>query len=79
MQGAFATEIRSHLLRRLAGRSDAELVAAVMSRAIAGALMGALDVWGRAGGEDPTELGELTVRALELLRKPLSEFVGAEG
>jgi hypothetical protein len=50
-----------------------------MSRAIAGALMGALDVWGRAGGEDPTELGELTVRALELLRRPLSEFIGAEG
>ncbi|MBW2384799.1 MAG: TetR family transcriptional regulator [Deltaproteobacteria bacterium] len=79
VQGAFATEIRRHLLRRLAGRSDAELVAAVMSRAIAGALMGALDVWGRAGGEDPTELGELTIRALELLRKPLSEFVGGEG
>jgi AcrR family transcriptional regulator len=76
VQAAFATEIHAHILRRLDGRSDAELMAAVMSRAIAGALMGALDTWGRAGGEDPAELGELTIRALGLLRDLPEEFVG---
>ena len=76
MRGAFAAEIHGHIERRLAGRSDADLVAAVMRRAIADALMGALDVCGSAGGDDPAELGVLTVEALELLREPLSEFVG---
>jgi hypothetical protein len=49
-----------------------------MSRAIAGALMGALDVWGRTAGDDPLVLGELTRRALGLLREPPKVFSGTD-
>ena len=77
VQGAFATEIHAHLLRRLPAGDDRPLVAAVMSRAIAGALMGALDEWSRTARDDPAALGDITRRALGLLRELPAEFSGS--
>ena len=75
VEGAFAREIHAHLLTRLSDSDDRALTAAVMSRAIAGALMGALDVWTQTAGDDPTALGDLTKRALDQLRTPPPGFV----
>ncbi len=69
-QGDFAAQIEHHLKARLGDAEAAELHAAVMSRAIAGALVAALDVWTRRAGGEPDELRELTQQALELLRTP---------
>lgn len=71
-QGDFAVQIEHHLKARL-GQPDAdELRAAVMSRAIAGALVAGLDVWMRRGSGEPDELRELTRQALEILKLPQS-------
>ena len=69
-QGDFAFEIERHLKTRLGDGPEAELQAAVMSRAIAGALVAALDLWTRRGGGDPDTLRELTREALEILGRP---------
>jgi AcrR family transcriptional regulator len=78
VQGAFAREMeavirtrREHL--RDAGRNNEtderiELVAVVLANAIAGALIGTLDVWTRRGGGAPEDMEPLTVEALEILR-----------
>ncbi len=71
-QGDFAVQIEHHLKARL-GQPDAdELRAAVISRAIAGALVAGLDVWMRRGSGEPDELRELTRQALEILKLPQS-------
>jgi len=68
-QGDFAAHIEHQLKARL-GETDAdELHAAVVSRAIAGALVAALDVWTRRAGGDPDDLRELTREALDRLRQ----------
>jgi AcrR family transcriptional regulator len=78
VQGAFAREVeelirsrRTHL--RETGRSDEtddriELVSVVLGNAIAGALLGSLDVWTRRGGGAPEDMDPLTREALDLLR-----------
>jgi AcrR family transcriptional regulator len=78
VQGAFAREleevIRMRLVRARAGKQhqDAddriELVAVVLGNAIAGALLGVLDVWTRRGGGSPDEMEPLTREAFDLLR-----------
>ena len=71
-QGDFAFQIERHMKVRLGPSDEDDLLAAVMSRAIAGALVAALDVWTRRGGGEPDELRELTRQALEVLRLPLT-------
>lgn len=68
-QGDFAAEIEHHLNARLGDSEEDELHAAVMSRAIASALVAALDVWTRRAGGDPDELRKLTRQALDHLRR----------
>jgi AcrR family transcriptional regulator len=68
-QGDFAVQIEHHLKARLGDSAEDEVQAAVMSRAIAGALVAALDVWTRRAGGDPDELRELTRQALDHLRR----------
>jgi AcrR family transcriptional regulator len=68
-QGDFAAEIEHHLKVRLGDSDEDELHAAVMSRAIASALVAALDVWTRRAGGDPDELRKLTRQALDHLRR----------
>jgi AcrR family transcriptional regulator len=73
VQGAFARELEGLIADRLtaAGNEPAdriELVAAVLGNAIAGALLGSLDVWARRGGGAPEDLEPLTQEALEILR-----------
>jgi AcrR family transcriptional regulator len=78
VQGAFAREledvIRMRLVRARAGKQHhdtddrIELVAVVLGNAIAGALLGVLDVWTRRGGGSPEEMEPLTREAFDLLR-----------
>ncbi len=68
-QGDFAAEIEHHLKARLGDSEEDELHAAVMSRAIASALVAALDVWTRRAGGDPDELRKLTRQALDHLQR----------
>jgi AcrR family transcriptional regulator len=76
VQAAFASEIERHLLRRLERSRERVLAAAVLGNAVAAALVSALRVWGQTGGENTDELGELTARALELLRHPPAALTG---
>jgi AcrR family transcriptional regulator len=78
VQGAFARELEVVLRMRLQrARADKEndetderieLVAVVLGNAIAGALLGVLDVWTRRGGGSPDEMEPLTREAFHLLR-----------
>jgi AcrR family transcriptional regulator len=73
VQGAFARELESLIHDRLttAGQEPAErieLIAVVLGNAIAGALLGSLDVWSRRGGGSPEDLEPLSAEALEILR-----------
>ena len=69
-RGESAPRTHSHRKARRGDAGAAELQAAVRSRAVAGALVAALDVWTRRAGGEPDELRELTQQALELLRTP---------
>lgn len=78
VQGAFARElealIHERLLhRRAAGRAEdsdvrIEFVAVVLGNAIAGAMLGSLDIWTRRGGGAPEDMEELTAEAFDILR-----------
>jgi len=59
--------------KRDAGGSDEsderiELIAVVMANAIAGALLGTLDVWTRRGGGTPEDMTPLTIEAFAILQ-----------
>lgn len=79
VQGAFARELEALIAERMAhvretdppGESDEriELVAVVLGNAIAGALLGTLDVWTRRGGGSPEDMEPLTAEALAILRE----------
>jgi AcrR family transcriptional regulator len=79
VQWAFAGELREQLMKRLRGAGDLELAAVALSHAIAGVLIGALEVWGWRGAADTDALGELTRRSLDLLRALPREITGPEG
>jgi AcrR family transcriptional regulator len=78
VQGAFARELEDAIrTRRVHARAakqhhdsddHIELVAVVLGNAIAGALLGVLDVWTRRGGGSPEEMQPLTREAFDLLR-----------
>jgi AcrR family transcriptional regulator len=78
VQGAFARELEGLIHDRMVhareadppGESDEriELVAVVLGNAIAGALLGTLDVWTRRGGGAPEDMEPLTAESLEILR-----------
>ena len=78
VQASFARELEDAIRIRLAQEqpvtvaSDSadrlELTAVVLGNAIAGALLGALDVWTRRGGT-PDGLEPLTRQALDVLRR----------
>lgn len=73
VQGAFARELEATIRVRLAARRPelpedrVELLAVVLGNAIAGALLGALEVWTRAGGGAPEDLEPITRQALDAL------------
>jgi AcrR family transcriptional regulator len=71
--GAFAREIREHAARQLAGRPGADLFAVVAGNVLAGALVGAVDVWGQRGCVDDLESAVGT--AVELVRSGLDPAV----
>jgi AcrR family transcriptional regulator len=71
VQDAFAQEITAHAAQRFAGRPDADFLAAVAGNAIAGALIGSFETWAQRGTGD--DLGELTRRALDVLRHGIGE------
>jgi AcrR family transcriptional regulator len=78
VQGAFARELEAVIRTRREYKRNArgsdesderiELVAVVMANAIAGALLGTLDVWTRRGGGTPEDMEPLTIEAFEILR-----------
>ena len=78
VQGAFARELEDVIRIRLVSARNGkqhkdtddriELVAVVLGNAIAGALLGVLDVWTRRGGGSPEEMEPLTREAFDLLR-----------
>jgi AcrR family transcriptional regulator len=67
--GAFAREIHDHAAKRAAGHADADWYATVAANAIAGALVGAVDVWGQRGCHD--DLERMVDRTIDLLRSGL--------
>ena len=67
--GAFARELREHALRRHAEHPAADLYATVAGNALAGALVGAVDVWGQRGATD--DLAAIVDDAVELVRSGL--------
>lgn len=77
VQGAFARELEALIRDRLVhgrevdppGATDdrIELVSVVLGNAIAGALLGTLDVWARRGGGSPEDMEPLTAEAFEVL------------
>jgi hypothetical protein len=71
VQDVFAQEITAHAAKRFVGQSDADFLAAVAGNAIAGALIGSFETWARRGTVD--DLGELTRRALDVLRHGIDE------
>jgi AcrR family transcriptional regulator len=71
VQDVFAQEITAHAAKRFAEQPDAEFLAAVVGNAIAGALIGSFETWARRGTVD--DLGELTRRALDVLRHGIDE------
>ena len=78
VQGAFARELEAVIRMKMEhaqrssppGESDEriELASVVLGNAIAGALLGVLDVWTRRGGGSPEDMEPLTLEALDLLR-----------
>jgi AcrR family transcriptional regulator len=78
VQGAFARELEAVIGTKMehlrdAGVSDdsderIELAAVVLGNAIAGALLGVLDVWTRRGGGSPEDMEPLSAEAFEILR-----------
>ena len=78
VQGAFARELEDVIRIRLVSARNGkqhkdtddriELVAVVLGNAIAGALLGVLDVWTRRGGGSPEAMEPLTREAFDLLR-----------
>jgi AcrR family transcriptional regulator len=72
--GAFARAIEETIRDRNPepsghGPEHDDLVAVVLGNAIAGALVGALDVWSRHGGTNPETMEPLTRDALDILRR----------
>lgn len=77
VQGAFARELEALIRARLEharevdppGETDEriELVAVVLGNAVAGALLGPVEVWSRRGGGAPEDMEPLTAEALEIL------------
>lgn len=78
VQGAFARELEGVIRTKMehlrdtssGGDSDEriELVAVVLGNAIAGTLLGVLDVWTRRGGGSPEDMEPLSAEAFEILR-----------
>jgi len=78
VQGAFARELEAVIRTRREHKRDAggsdesderiELIAVVMANAIAGALLGTLDVWTRRGGGTPEDMTPLTLEAFAILQ-----------
>ena len=78
VQGAFARELESVIRARREHKRDAgetdesderiQLVAVVLANAVAGALLGTLDVWTRRGGGTPEDMEPLTIEAFEILQ-----------
>jgi AcrR family transcriptional regulator len=68
--GAFAREIREHAERRYAGHPQADLYATIAGNVLAGALVGAVDVWGLRGCHD--DLDAMVDESIELVRSGLS-------
>jgi len=75
VQGAFARELEQLIRKRRTAAPDRtesderiELVAVVLGNAIAGALLGVLEVWARRGGGSPEDMEPLTFEALDILR-----------
>ena len=78
VQGAFARELEAVITARREHKRDAggsdesderiELIAVVMANAIAGALLGTLDVWTRRGGGTPEDMEPLTIEAFAILQ-----------
>jgi AcrR family transcriptional regulator len=71
VQDVFAHEITAHAAKRFAGRPDADFLATVAGNAIAGALIGSFETWAQRGAGD--DLGDLTHRALDVLRQGIGE------
>jgi hypothetical protein len=77
VQGAFARELEASIRtkrehRRDQGQTDEDderiqLVSVVLGNAIAGALLGVLDVWTRRGGGSEEEMTPLSREAFEIL------------
>jgi AcrR family transcriptional regulator len=73
VQGAFARELEANIRVRLSAREPAEppervdLLSIVLGNAIAGALLGALELWTRAGGGAAEDLEPITRDALDAL------------
>jgi AcrR family transcriptional regulator len=67
--GTFARELREHALRRHADHPDADLYATVAANALAGALVGAVDVWGQRGADG--DLEQIVDDAVNLMRAGL--------
>jgi len=78
VQGAFARELEALIHERLVRRREVdppgepddriEFVAVVLGNAIAGAMLGSLDIWTRRGGGAPEDMEDLTAEAFEILR-----------
>jgi AcrR family transcriptional regulator len=78
VQGAFARELETVIRMKMEHAQQAsppgepddriELASVVLGNAIAGALLGVLDVWTRRGGGSPDDMEPLTLEALDLLR-----------
>ena len=67
--GGFARELREHAMRRHADHPAADLYATVAGNALAGALVGAVDVWGQRGAVD--DLAAMVDSAVDLVRSGL--------
>jgi AcrR family transcriptional regulator len=78
VQGAFSRELEALVKERLERRREVdppghdddqiEFLAVVLGNAIAGAMLGSLDIWTRRGGGDPDDMTALQAEAFELLR-----------
>ena len=68
IQAQFAAEIRTHVLRRLDGHPQADLLAAVAGNAIAGALIAVVDTWGLQNAQTEAQLEHLLDVTMNFLR-----------
>ena len=62
MQAAFAAEFGEHVRKRHSHHPDIDLLATVAGNALAGATVGAVDVWGQHGCVD--DLEDMVARAI---------------